>query len=85
MEKISGVDVLIADISNGIGPKEILNLAKKWGANYVIPAGYDQGDAAIKKFIDESDIEGQELMESLKVDKDNLPEGTEVVILKEVK
>lgn len=85
IDKISGVDVLVADISNGVGPKEILSLAKKWGANYVIPVGYVEGDAFIKKFIDESDIEGQELVDSLKVDKDNLPEGTEVVILKEGK
>lgn len=84
-EKIAGVDVLVADISNGAGPKEILALAKKWGANYVVPVGFENGDAAIKKFMDESDMEGQEPQEVLKVDKDNLPEGTEVVILKQSK
>jgi hypothetical protein len=85
IDKISGVDVLVADISNGVGPKGILNLAKKWGANYVVPVGYNEEDGALKKFMDELDVEGQEAVESLKVDKDNLPEGTEVVVLKEIK
>jgi hypothetical protein len=86
-DKISGVDVLVADInkSNMIGAKAILNLAKKWGANYVVPVGYGQDGEQLKKFMDESDAEGQEPLELLKVDKDNLPEGTEVIILKESK
>ncbi len=83
-EKISGVDVLMANISNG-GSKSIMTLAKKWGANYVVPVGYEPGDEAIKKFMDETDVEGLEPAESLKIDKDNLPDGTEVVILKESK
>ena len=80
--KIGGVDVLVADIGGGnvVGTKAILNLAKKWGANYVIPVGGDDGE--LKKFMEESDTEGQEPLDSLKVDKDSLPEGTEVVILK---
>ena len=86
-DKISGVDVLIVDIGpgSGVGTKAILNLAKKWGANYVIPVGYDNGNGDLKKFIDESDTEGQEPLDSLKVDKDSLPEGTEVILLKESK
>jgi L-ascorbate metabolism protein UlaG (beta-lactamase superfamily) len=85
--KISGVDVLVADIGEGsmTGTKAILNLAKKWGANYVVPVGYNSDNGDLKKFMDESDSEGQEPIESLKVDKDNLPEGTEVIILKDSK
>jgi len=87
IDKVSGVDVLVADIGEGnaIGTKAILNLAKKWGANYVIPVGYNSDNGDLKKFRVESDTEGQEALESLKVDKDNLPEGTEVIILKESK
>jgi L-ascorbate metabolism protein UlaG (beta-lactamase superfamily) len=84
IEKIGGVDVLVADIGegSGTGAKTILNLAKKWGANYVIPVGYDSRGGELKKFMVESDAEGQEALDSLKVDKDTLPEGTEVIILK---
>jgi L-ascorbate metabolism protein UlaG (beta-lactamase superfamily) len=87
IDKISGVDVLVADIGEGskLGAKALLNIAKKWGANYVIPVGYDPGNGELKKFLVESDTEGQEPIEVLKVDKDNLPEGTEVIILKESK
>lgn len=87
VDRISGVDVLVADIGggSGAGTKGILNLAKRWGANYVVPVGYNSGNGDLKKFMDESDTEGQEPLEALKVDKDNLPEGTEVIILKESK
>lgn len=87
VDKISGVDILVADIGEDskIGPKAILALAKKWGANYVVPVGYNSDNGDLKKFMDESDTEGQEPLEFLKVDKDNLPEGTEVIILKESK
>jgi L-ascorbate metabolism protein UlaG (beta-lactamase superfamily) len=87
IDKVSGVDVLVADIGEGskAGTKSVLNLAKKWGANYVIPVGYNPDNGQLKKFMDESDTEGQESIEVLKVDKDNLPEGTEVIILKESK
>jgi hypothetical protein len=46
IDKINGVDVLVVDISNGngIGSKAILGLAKKWGANYVVPVGYSGAD-----------------------------------------
>lgn len=81
--KISGVDVLIADIGEetGIGTKGILKLGKLWGANYIIPVGGEGGE--VKKFLDEADVEGLEAVAELKVDKDNLPDGTEIVRLKE--
>lgn len=86
-DKINGVDVLVADIGEGskLGAKAIMSLAKKWGANYVVPVGYNSDNGDLKKFMDESDTEGQEAVELLKVDKDNLPEGSEVIILKENK
>lgn len=77
-EKISGIDVLLAEVQNGY--KSILAMAKKWGANYIVPM--DGSDEQIKKFLDEADCEGQEAVEGLKVDKDNLPDGTEIVVLK---
>lgn len=87
IDKITGVDVLVVDISNsnGIGSKALLDLAKKWGANYVVPVGYGNDDTELKKFLDVADAEGLEPIEILKVEKDSLPDGTEVVILKEGK
>jgi L-ascorbate metabolism protein UlaG (beta-lactamase superfamily) len=83
-EKLEGIDILVVDIGegSGIGPKAVLQLAKKWGANYVVPVGYGK-DGYLKKFLDEADFEGVEPIDVLKVDRDNLPEGMEVVILKE--
>lgn len=83
--KVSGVDVLIVDIDNkgGVSPKSVLKLAKSWGANYVIPVGSDEIE--LKAFLDEFDSEGIEAIDVLKVDKDNLPDGTEIVLLKETK
>lgn len=85
VEKIEGIDVVMAEIKgSAMKPKEVLELAKKWGANYVVPVGCgENGD--LKNFLDEADAEGQEPIESLKVDINNLPDGTEVVILKESK
>jgi len=83
IDKVTGIDVLLVDVNNekNVGTKKILELAKKWGANYVVPVGESE-DESMKKFVDEADAEGGELSESLKVDKDNLPDGTEVVLLK---
>ncbi len=85
-DRIDKVDILVVDVSNGdgIGPKAILKLAKKWGANYVIPVGYDKKED-LDKFLDEADFEGVEPIDSLKVDRENLPDGMEVAILKNVK
>jgi hypothetical protein len=82
-DKITGVDVLIVDIKNedGISNKSVLKIAKKWGANYVVPAGATGDDPDLKKFLDETDSEGLEPIDGLKIDKDNLPDGMEVVCL----
>ena len=77
-DKISGIDVLLAEVGNGY--KSIAAAAKKWGANYIVPV--DGSGEELKKFLDEADCEGQEAVESLKVDKDNLPDGMEIVVLK---
>jgi len=82
IERINGIDILVADIGGKIGGKSLQDLAKKWGANYLIPVGYKAGEAAIKKFLDEVDEEGLESIDSLKIDRDNLPDGLEITLLK---
>lgn len=82
VEKVNGVDVLLVSIGgeNKVGYKAMVELAKKWGANYLVPVNYNDDD--LKKFLDETDNEGTEPADSLKVDKDSLPDGLEVVVLK---
>jgi hypothetical protein len=84
IEKIDGVDVLVASIDklNGINGKSYLELAKKLGANYLIPIGFEKDDDKIKKFLDDVDEEGLECVDCLKVEKDNLPDGLEVRLIK---
>ena len=77
-DKIGGVDVLLAEVENGY--KAIQMVAKKWGANYIVPI--EGGSQEIKTFLDDADCEGQEAVEILRVDKDNLPDGMEIVVLK---
>jgi len=83
IEKVGEVDVLLADVGeeNGGKAKIIINMAKKLGANYVIPYGYSLGSESLKSFLDETDNEGKEPVEVLKVEKLELPEGMEVVLL----
>lgn len=82
VEKINSIDVLLAPIS--IGDKSSFKLVKewtkKWGVNYLIPMGDDK--EMLNKFLDEADEEGIEPLESLKVEKENLPEGLELKLLK---
>lgn len=83
IEKLSGADVLVAEVEgndNGAN-KNLLKIAKAIGVNYLIPAGGDE--TALKDLMNVTDNEGKEAVKSLKVDKDNLPEGMELVILKE--
>lgn len=84
IEKINSVDVLIVSIKNrkNINNKLILDWAKKWGANYLIPVDYEEED--LKKFLDDADMEGLEAIDSLKTEKDNLPDGMEVKVLKKI-
>lgn len=84
IEKINRLDVLVTEVNNAesVGAKVIIELAKKWGANYLVPVGEEVGSMAMKKFLDEADSEGLEPVEALKVDKDDLPDGLEVAVLK---
>lgn len=86
IEKINNVDVLITSIKSrkGVDNKLILDWAKKWGANYLIPVDYEEGNEDFKKFLDDTDMEGAETLDLLKVEKDNLPDGMEVKILKKI-
>jgi hypothetical protein len=84
IEKIDGVDVLVVSIDklNGISGKNYLDLAKKLGANYLIPIGFDKGDEKINKFLDDVDEEGLDYVDFLKIDKDDLPDGLEIKLIK---
>jgi hypothetical protein len=84
LERIENTDVLMAPLKlggNG-GSKLILDWAKKLGANYLIPHGFEnKEDEELKKLLDAVDMEGVAENKSLKVSKETLPEGMEVVVL----
>jgi hypothetical protein len=87
IEKIDSADVLMAPVlvKDSASGKLVLDWAKKWGVNYLIPMGYsDDNKDNLDKFLDQADQEGLEAIESLKVDKDDLPDGLEVKVLKKV-
>ncbi len=83
IERVNAIDVMIVSIGgdNKITFKSMVDLAKRWGVNYLVPINYTDED--LKHFLDETDNEGKESVESLKVDKDNLPDGLEIVVLKD--
>lgn len=83
-EKISSLDTMLISIkkNESISDKLILDWAKKWGANYLIPVGFDEPNEDLIRFLDKADTEGKEGVEFLKVEKDELPDGMEVVVLK---
>ena len=76
-EKLEEADVLIININ-----ATAAEIAKKSAANYIVPVNYENDEKELKSFLDAFDEENLEAIESLKVDKDNLPEGAEVVLLK---
>lgn len=77
-EKLEEADVLLIDID-----QKAAEIAKKSAANYVIPVGYSGSeDKNLKEFLDAFDKEGLESLEELKVERESLPEGMEVVLLK---
>ncbi len=80
IDRISELDVLIFDLGMEVAVKEIIKLAKKWGVNYLLPVTNGNEDK-LKKFLDEVDQEGLEKVASFKVDRDELPDGMEVVLL----
>ena len=83
-EKISSLDAMLISIKKNetISDKLILDWAKKWGANYLIPVGFDEPNEDLIRFLDKADQEGNEGIDFLKIEKDELPEGMEVVVLK---
>jgi L-ascorbate metabolism protein UlaG (beta-lactamase superfamily) len=87
IEKIDSADVLLAPvlIKGSLSGKLVLDWAKKWGVNYLIPMGYSDDDKTnLDKFLDQADQEGLEAVESLKVDKNDLPDGLELKVLKKI-
>lgn len=86
IERIEDTDILLisSKVSVAFGYKVVKDWAKKWGVNYLIPISDDQ--EMLKKFLDETDNEGLEAVESLKLEKvDDLPDGLEVKLLKSLK
>ena len=87
IEKIDSADVLLAPvlIKDSLSGKLVLDWAKKWGVNYLIPMGYvDDDKTNLDKFLDQADQEGLEAVEFLKIDKNDLPDGLELKVLKKV-
>lgn len=86
IERIEEADILLTSpkINGGVNYKILKNLAKKWGVNYLIPVSDEQ--ETLKNFLDETDNEGLEPIESLKLEKiDDLPDGLEIKLLKSLK
>jgi hypothetical protein len=76
-EKLEEADVLLISVGATAG-----DIAKKSAANYIVPVEYEGKEKDLKSFLDSFDKENLEAIDSLKIDKDNLPEGVEVILLK---
>ena len=76
-EKLEEADVLLISMS-----ATAAEISKKSAANYIVPVDYEDEEKELKGFLDAFDSENLETIDTLKVDKDNLPEGVEVVLLK---
>ena len=82
IEKIGGIDMMVVGVDGELAAKKILEIAKKLGANYLVPTSNGGEESAkMKEFLDEADCENQEWQETLKIEGE-LPEGMEVVCLK---
>jgi len=83
IKKIDSADILITPVKFGdeMSFKIVKGWAKDWGVNYLLPISGDDNDG-LKKFLDAADEEGLEPIESLKVERDELPDGLEVKLLK---
>lgn len=86
VDRVNAGDVLIASIKKNdkVDGKLLLEWAKKWGVNYLLPMGYDNEKENLTKLLDITDQESLEPIESFKIEKDNLPDGMEVVLLKNI-
>jgi len=76
-EKLEEADVLFISMCPAA-----VDIAKKSAANYIVPVDYENDEKELKIFLDAFDSENLQAVESLKVDKESLPEGVEVVLLK---
>lgn len=83
IDRIESVDALLVPADSQYLPKlkTYLGWAKTWGVNYLIPVGYGSAEE-LAAFLEAMDQEGTETVNSLKVDRGELPEGMEVVVLK---
>lgn len=82
IDKLTNIDVLVIPLDGPMGDAKIaLDLAKKSGANYVVPIAYNE--SSLKLFLDGVDREDLTAVDSLKVNRDELPEGLEIVVLKD--
>jgi virulence-associated protein VagC len=84
VEKIPEMDVLLTGVSDKGMHKLIWEWSKSWGANYVVPFGVDNQSGEMKNFLDVADREDLEEKEFIKCEKSDLPEGTELILLKTV-
>ncbi len=82
VERIDSLDVLFVPCEKKSLEKLKLYLswAKKWGVNYLIPVGYET-EEELKTFLDVVDREDLLPVAGLKISRDELPEGLEVVVL----
>jgi len=81
VERVGAVDVLLVDLVGKAEAKLVMGWAKKWGANYLLPMGRID-EPEVVKFLDVADQEGITPVDVLKVERDELPEGLEMAILK---
>ena len=81
MDDVKGVDVMVVMVREGekVDDKALLAMAKKWGVNYLVPIGFESNDLEV--LLDAVDREDLQTVASLKVEKDSLPDGMEVVLL----
>lgn len=86
VDKIPEMDVLLVGVGNKekVSHKSIWEWSKSWGANYVVPFGVENNSEEMKNFLDIADREDVEEKDLLKLEKSDLPEGTELVLLKAV-
>ncbi len=86
VDKIPEMDILLVGVGNKekVSHKLIWEWSKSWGANYVVPFGVDNKSEEMKNFLDVADREDVEEKELIKFEKDDLPEGIELVLLKTV-
>ncbi|MBU3935143.1 MBL fold metallo-hydrolase, partial [Patescibacteria group bacterium] len=70
-DKINGIDVLVVLPSKEgtLDYKSVLEMAKKWGVNYLVPLAFEAEN--LKELLDAVDSEGLVSVEKIKIDKEN--------------